>query len=250
MKVESESAVAQSCRTLSDPVDCSLPGSSVHGIFQARILEWGAIAFKSDKNQWKHFMTIGYIKFPMKSIVNYTISSKFCATYSLCCKIIITCVCLCRYVDLGGGKGDPVVRHLPALHFHNSQLSYVINKENTWEMRTVSCPDGHLLVLSALHLPPVLLVFYLDFPLRTFLSRILNCVGEQLCITLHTSDFKTITITKSNDSSTLFEQIRTLRFITHTLLTGFYLGSKWWRWALNSDHLTLSFLPDLVAVSS
>ena len=42
---ESESEVAQSCLTLSDPVDWSLPGSSVHGIFQARILEWGAIAF-------------------------------------------------------------------------------------------------------------------------------------------------------------------------------------------------------------
>ena len=45
MKVKSESEVAQSCPTLSDPVDCSPPGSSIHGIFQARILEWGAIAF-------------------------------------------------------------------------------------------------------------------------------------------------------------------------------------------------------------
>ena len=42
---ESESEVAQVCPTLSDPMDCSLPGSSVHGIFQARVLEWGAIAF-------------------------------------------------------------------------------------------------------------------------------------------------------------------------------------------------------------
>ena len=41
MKVKSESEVAQSCRTPSDPMDCSLPGSSVHGIFQARVLEWG-----------------------------------------------------------------------------------------------------------------------------------------------------------------------------------------------------------------
>ena len=45
VKVKSESEVVQSCPTLSDPVDCSLPGSSVHGIFQARVLEWGAIAF-------------------------------------------------------------------------------------------------------------------------------------------------------------------------------------------------------------
>ena len=45
MKVKSESEVAQSCLTLSDPMDCSLPGSSVHGIFQAKVLEWCAIAF-------------------------------------------------------------------------------------------------------------------------------------------------------------------------------------------------------------
>ena len=43
MKVKSESEVAQSCLTLSDPMDCSLPGFSVHVIFQARVLEWGAI---------------------------------------------------------------------------------------------------------------------------------------------------------------------------------------------------------------
>ena len=45
MKVKSESEVAQLCPTLSDPMDCSLPGSSIHGIFQGRVLEWVAIAF-------------------------------------------------------------------------------------------------------------------------------------------------------------------------------------------------------------
>ena len=45
MKVKSKSEVTQSCPTLSDPMDCSLPGSSIHGIFQAKVLEWGAIAF-------------------------------------------------------------------------------------------------------------------------------------------------------------------------------------------------------------
>ena len=45
MKVKSENEVTESCLTLSDPMDCSLPGSSIHGIFQARVLEWGAIAF-------------------------------------------------------------------------------------------------------------------------------------------------------------------------------------------------------------
>ena len=47
MKVKSESEVVQSRPTLRDPMDCSLPGSSVHGIFQARELEWGAIAFSA-----------------------------------------------------------------------------------------------------------------------------------------------------------------------------------------------------------
>ena len=45
VEVKSESDAAQSCLTPSDPMDCSLPGSSIHGIFQARVVEWGAIAF-------------------------------------------------------------------------------------------------------------------------------------------------------------------------------------------------------------
>ena len=48
MKVKSQSEVTQSCPTLSDPMDCSPPGSSVHGIFQASVLKWVAIAFSSD----------------------------------------------------------------------------------------------------------------------------------------------------------------------------------------------------------
>ena len=53
MKVKSEREVAQSCPTLSDPMDCSLPGASIHGIFQARVLEWGAMlgAVKSKHNR-------------------------------------------------------------------------------------------------------------------------------------------------------------------------------------------------------
>ena len=50
MKVKSEREVAQSCPTLSDPMDCSPPGSSIHGICQARVLEWGAIAFSLNQN--------------------------------------------------------------------------------------------------------------------------------------------------------------------------------------------------------
>ena len=55
MKVKSESEVAQLCPTLSNPMDCSLPGSSIHGIFQARVLEWGAIAFSKVKMVEKLF---------------------------------------------------------------------------------------------------------------------------------------------------------------------------------------------------
>ena len=51
MKVKRESEVAQSCPTLSDPMDRSLPGSSIHGIFQARVLEWGVIAFSIYDNK-------------------------------------------------------------------------------------------------------------------------------------------------------------------------------------------------------
>ena len=51
MKVKSEIEVAQLCLTLSDPMDWSLPGSSIHGIFQARVLEWGAIAFSASPLQ-------------------------------------------------------------------------------------------------------------------------------------------------------------------------------------------------------
>ena len=51
MKMKSEKEVTQSCPTLSDPMDCSLLGSSIHGIFQARVLEWGATAFSACKSE-------------------------------------------------------------------------------------------------------------------------------------------------------------------------------------------------------
>ena len=58
MKVKSESEVAQSCPTLSDPMDYSLPGSSVHEIFQARVLEWGPSAFSvSSAKQGQKYMS-------------------------------------------------------------------------------------------------------------------------------------------------------------------------------------------------
>ena len=62
MKVKGESEVAQSCPTLHDPMDCSLSGSSVHGIFQARVLEWVAIAFSfTDGMPQKRFRSLPQI---------------------------------------------------------------------------------------------------------------------------------------------------------------------------------------------
>ena len=69
MKVKSESKVAQSCPPPSDPMDCSLPGSSVHGIFQARVLEWGAIAFSS-------FLRCLYLYFRLTKIIHDNLPSQ------------------------------------------------------------------------------------------------------------------------------------------------------------------------------
>ena len=69
MKVKSESEVAKSCPTLSDLMDCSLSGSSIHGICQARVLEWGAIAFSrinynTDGIKLKEITAAWYTLFP------------------------------------------------------------------------------------------------------------------------------------------------------------------------------------------
>ena len=75
MKVKSESEVAQSCLTLSDPMDCSLPGSSIHGIFQARGLEWGAIAFSRINRYWQ--MSPSHIPLFIYVIIN--VNMKTCS---------------------------------------------------------------------------------------------------------------------------------------------------------------------------
>ena len=61
MKVKSEREVAQLCPTLSDPMDCSPPGFSIHGIFQARVLEWGAIAFSEYPYYYKIIIEENYL---------------------------------------------------------------------------------------------------------------------------------------------------------------------------------------------
>ena len=73
MKVKSESEVAQSCPILRDPMDCSILGSSIHGIFQARVLEWGAIAFsEATLEHWIEFLVL-YCRF--FSLITYFIHS-------------------------------------------------------------------------------------------------------------------------------------------------------------------------------
>ena len=69
MKVKSESEVTQLCPTLSDPIDCSLSGSSIHEIFQARVLEWGAIAF-SNKCAKGRFTIIFLLFFKASELIN------------------------------------------------------------------------------------------------------------------------------------------------------------------------------------
>ena len=77
MKVESESEVAQSCLTLSDPMDCSPPGSSIHGIFRATVLEWGAISIlRAANSQGRWDSKSGWAKsgFPWGSLQRFTVS--------------------------------------------------------------------------------------------------------------------------------------------------------------------------------
>ena len=75
MKVKSESEVAQSCPTLHDPMDCSPPGSSIHEIFQARVLEWGAIAF-SDIYVYIHTYGVSRVVLVVKNLLPMQESEK------------------------------------------------------------------------------------------------------------------------------------------------------------------------------
>ena len=87
MKVKSQSEVAQSCLTLCDPMNCSLPGSSIHGIFQARVLEWGAIAF-SESNIIR-IATIFKIFLLYDDFDNHFHESKSSFLVSACLKFIM-----------------------------------------------------------------------------------------------------------------------------------------------------------------
>ena len=90
MQVKSESEVAQSCPTLSDPMDCSLPGSSIQGIFQARVLEW--VPVPSPRN---HYAIVNWQQF-----------------FFLCGSIAKSCLTLCDPMDCST-PGFPVLHYLP-----------------------------------------------------------------------------------------------------------------------------------------
>ena len=75
MKVKSESEVARSCPTLSDPMDCSPPGSSIHGILQARVLEWGAIALSGDTSWVSYNLTQFWQSLPGHSVRSHRLGT-------------------------------------------------------------------------------------------------------------------------------------------------------------------------------
>ena len=81
MKVKRESEVTQSCSTLCDPMDCSLPGSSVHGIFQKRVLEWVAIAFSKKKKKVWHLQPISSV-WRYLAFLPVSLSTRFPFLYS------------------------------------------------------------------------------------------------------------------------------------------------------------------------
>ena len=110
MKVKSESEVAQSCPTLSDHMDCSPPGSSAHGIFQARVLGWAAIAFSGNevywinsefycflgegpqKNNLSEVPVLSYVKTGMLEYVRYSTPNVHGTTYVFNRKFIVFCL--------------------------------------------------------------------------------------------------------------------------------------------------------------
>ena len=86
LKVKSQSEVAQSSPSLCDPMDCSLPGSSIHGIFQARVLEWVAIAFSINGGQWVAKYNLGLLRNP-QNLLRFIRSKPFSLLLSHKCTV-------------------------------------------------------------------------------------------------------------------------------------------------------------------
>ena len=132
-KVKSESEVAQSCPTLRDPMDCSLPGSSVHGIFQARVLEWGAIAFS---RPWsRHLITSSSLS-PVH--VSSVVKPDGCDLEQLWTEIYWNL--LSTSISLPASSP-----HLSFPWSHRSHSSSSAESTGTWGLRyTPALPLGHL----------------------------------------------------------------------------------------------------------
>ena len=112
MKVKSDSEVAQSCLTLCDPRDCSPPGSSIYGIFQARVLEWGAIAFSkhliyvSVYSSWIKCRVPSWLSLGLLSICRgrgAVVSLSWCWQKGLCCRHAV------RYLLISRVPGCPLL---------------------------------------------------------------------------------------------------------------------------------------------
>ena len=116
MKVKSESEVAQLCPTLWDPMDCSPPGSSVYGIFQAKVLEWGAIAF-SKRSSWPRDWILGTI------VVHNAPESR------QSCLVTQSCPTLCASMDYSL-PGSPIHGILQARILEWVAISF--SKRSSW----------------------------------------------------------------------------------------------------------------------
>ena len=149
MQVKSESEVTQSCPTLSDPMDCSLPSSSVHGIFQARVLEWGAIAFSS-------CLSSTWLK---SGSANLQSSRKICLPHSsnlrgVAAKSLQSCPTRCDPID-GSPPGSPIPGILQARTLEWVAISF--SNACEWKVKVKSLSRVRLLATpwtAAYQAPP------------------------------------------------------------------------------------------------
>ena len=120
-KVKSESEVAQSCPTLRDPMDYSPPGSSVHGIFQARVLEWGVVAFSDSSTTNNKIQPVEWFQYARHSFKYFTYH-----IFTYACEVVQSCPTLCNPMDcsLPGSSVHGILQARPlewvAISFSNA----------------------------------------------------------------------------------------------------------------------------------
>ena len=174
MKVKSESEVAQSCLTLSDPMDCSPPGSSIHGIFQARVLELGAIAFSA----WNWLIVPKTIKMTLARplMTNWKMNVKTDCAVSACSPLSLSTKALAPWLSRVGSQPldrcpPPPLYPAPVAGIQNKQLSFLPIWLLFW-LLSVELPDltfGYNTMVRALELyalelmPPLPLLFFYAF---------------------------------------------------------------------------------------